>query len=129
MVLGHLEIVGQALNTLLDVPSVPVAIGVRRWVRAMEPHQKEFEEVRLDIIGRHAEIDDDGELVIDDAGNVTLRDPEAFAEEMRELVETEVDLDCKPIPADVLEGVLEVNPHLPISARTLLVLSEFGVVA
>lgn len=128
MQLGHVEAITHALNALIDVPSVPVAIGVRRWVRALEPHLEEFEEVRQAIIERYAEKDEDGEMVID-GGSVTLSDPEAFAKEMQELIETEVELDCKPLSTDVLEGVLEDNPHLPISARTLLVLSEYGVVA
>lgn len=128
-----------AIPGLRDVLSKPLPVRasyrLARMAREMETAAKDVEEIRLRILHRFTDRDENGEatpvVVAGELrpGEVRLTDPAAFRAEVEELLRLEVELPMAPLEVAELGEDLRVSPATLLQLGPLLVESPAPEVA
>lgn len=87
------------------------ALKVARVLKEADREMTNFNEVRMNLIKKYGEKDENGELVTDDKGNCKIL-PEGideFSKELNDLVTMEVEINANPLKLDDL-GELDFTP-------------------
>lgn len=88
------------------------AFTIARMLKKIQAEMDLYDETRNNIIQKFANRDENGELIVSEEGMIHVA-PEKIAEcniELIELANTEITLDCNPIPFEWLEEV-EMTPE------------------
>lgn len=82
-----------------------LALSIARLLKAAENEIQNFNEVRLELIKKYGNKDENGELITDENGNCKIEDNslEAFNKELKELLDSEVELNANKIDIELLE--------------------------
>lgn len=99
--------------------SLKMAIDIANVVQAFSKPFEITEKKRIAIISKHAEKDENGEPIVQDGGTVHISDVQEFNNEMIEFMNTDLDIDCKPLNLDAL-----ANEDIKIKANEYLLLKE-----
>lgn len=100
--------------------SLKMAIDVANVVQAFSKPFEITEKKRMAIISKYAEKDENGEPIVQEGGTVHISDVQEFNNEIVELMNTDLDIDCKPLDLDIL-----ANEDIKIKANEYLLLKEF----
>jgi D-lyxose ketol-isomerase len=86
---------------------IKTSFKVARIAKELDKEYQLFNETRRKAIETYGEKDENGELKIDDKGNVALIPDkiETFSAEMNELLNNEVSLNTEPFTLSELEGI------------------------
>ena len=86
---------------------IKTSFKVARIAKELDKEYQLFNETRRKAIETYGEKDENGELKIDDKGNVALIQDkiETFSSEMSELLNNEVSLNTEPFTITELEGI------------------------
>lgn len=86
---------------------IKTSFKVARIAKELDKEYQLFNETRRKAIETYGEKDENGELKIDDKGNVALIQDkiETFSAEMNELLNNEVSLNTAPFTLSELEGI------------------------
>lgn len=86
---------------------IKTSFKVARIAKELDKEYQLFNETRRKAIETYGEKDENGELKIDDKGNVALIQDkiETFSAEMNELLNNEVSLNTEPFTLSELEGI------------------------
>ncbi len=95
-----------------------VSLSAGKRVKLVRSLLKEVEEQRMKLVEKHAERDEDGEVVRADGGGAKLADAEAFQREFKELLECPVEEELRPIDWSGLEDKM---PDLPANEVAALI--------
>ena len=110
----------RSLNKIM-VAEIPVTLAwrLKGLVKYLETSHKSYDEMRKEILTKHSEKDDKGEMVVDTAGNVQFKDDkakEAFIKDHTELLEQDIEIEKKIKLAEL--------STMKMSASDLLVLED-----
>lgn len=109
----------RSLNKIMtaDIP-VQLAWKLRGTAKFLEDQSKAYEEMRKDLLKKHGQKDDKGELVMDEAGNVQFDDGkrDAFIKDHQQLLDQEIELQTKIRISDL--------QSIRLSASDLIVLED-----
>ena len=88
-----------------------LAWTIARLLKSAEKEIQQFNDTRMNLIKKYGEKDSDGELVTDDKGNCKIdrENLDSFNNELREVLEAEVELNANKIDMDLL-GDVEFTP-------------------
>lgn len=87
------------------------AYAVGKILKAADAEISSFNETRMELIRKYGEKDETGELKTDENGNVRIEpdDMQNFSNELRELLNTEVEISANKIKLDDI-GDVEFTP-------------------
>lgn len=118
---GELRQAAGALSELARA-RLPVvgALRLRKLIRAVDARLEDVEAVRMDLLKRHAELDESGAITWSEDGRARLSDEaeQAFAREYEELMSQEAEFDRGIRPEDL--GSIEVAPLTLLQLGSLL---------
>lgn len=118
---GELVAANRALNELAE-ERLPVAgaLRVRRLLREVQAHLDDVEAVRKELLRRHGEVGEDGQLALDASGNATFEGDAlvAFLSEYEELMAQTAEYERGLTVADL--GQIEVKPAVLVGLGALL---------
>lgn len=88
-----------------------MALAIARVLKEAEREMTNFNEVRMNLIKKYGEKDENGELITDDKGNCKILQEglETFTKELNDLVEMEVEINANKLKLDDLE-TLDFTP-------------------
>lgn len=97
-----------------------LAFQVARMLKAAEKEITDFNEVRTNLIKKYSEVDENGELIPDENGNIKIskENISAFNNEFNDLISSEIEIPTEPIKLDSLED-------LTFTAAEMAVLEPF----
>ena len=104
----------------MDLPR-ETAMHIRRLVRVVGPPAEDAQEERRKLLRLHAQLDERGQVVADEHGQVQFESDEKrsdYEEAHRELMELEADLEVRQLRASALPE--SVKPALLIALDDLL---------
>lgn len=82
-----------------------LAWKVSRLLKAADDEIQEFNKTRIEVVKKYGIKDENGELVLDDAGNCKIQDEyiNTFTQEMNELTSDTIEINANPIGIDEIE--------------------------
>jgi hypothetical protein len=93
-----------AINQLLTMPvSVRVGMRLRAMARALEGQHKDVEDVRRELVIKHAQRGEDGEMIYLDTNQTQVKVSEGLEPEWNELMD--LTFECPTIQASLLDGL------------------------
>ena len=97
-----------------------LAFQVARMLKAAEKEITDFNEVRTNLIKKYSEVDENGELIPDENGNIKIskENINVFNNEFNDLISSEIEIPTEPIKLDSLED-------LTFTAAEMAVLEPF----
>lgn len=97
-----------------------LAFQVARMLKAAEKEITDFNEVRTNLIKKYSEVNENGELIPDENGNIKIskENINAFNNEFNDLISSEIEIPTEPIKLDSLED-------LTFTAAEMAVLEPF----
>lgn len=78
---------------------LPIGFSLQ-LARIMDKLTKErmiLEQERMKLLKKYSELDENGEIMVDEIGNAKVKDMKSFQEDYSEMLSEEIDLDIKPI--------------------------------
>lgn len=101
--------------------SLKVAIEVGEIIEKFSTSNDIITKKRQTIIEKYGKKDDDGNLKQDDKGNVEITDVKAFMEDMNDMLNTEVEIDFKPIEKEIVEKEdIKITPQQYLSLKLVI---------
>jgi len=126
MILANTDLLelGLALDTLADVnmTSPTLAFRVAKARRAVRPYREQFRIRELKLALEHAARKSDGTIDSDAPATFRLQNPDAFRENLADLLSEEVDVDVEPdLTLELLaQAGIMVSPNLVDGLSPLL---------
>lgn len=98
-----------------------LALSIARLLKEAEREMQNFNEVRMNLIKKYGEKDENGELITDEKGNCKiLNDNTAdFSKELNDLIETEIEINANKLKLDDLE-TLDFTPSDMVSLEPFI---------
>jgi len=98
-----LQLVENANKTDFANWELPIgfSLQITRVLGKMEEELRIFHEERMKVVKKHAELDKDGNVKVDDNQQAVLKDYEAFEKEFKEMYMEEIDLNVNKVKADM----------------------------
>ena len=89
-----------------------LAFKIARLARELDTEMKTFNEERQKIIQKYGNKDENGELIVDENGNVKFDNTklEEINQEFNSLVETELEINADKLPMDSIDN-FEITPQ------------------
>ena len=89
-----------------------LAFKIARLARELDTEMKTFNEERQKIIQKYGNKDENGELIIDENGNVKFdnADIEEINQDFSSLLETELEINADKLPMDSIDN-FEITPQ------------------
>jgi hypothetical protein len=117
----------------LDLP-IRAALDLRKFINAFNDQVKVYGEMSKVLKEKHAKRDVDGKMVVNKNGTIPLKDKEAYADELQELLDATAELPTEALTAfttDFLEASgLKINlPELDALEKVKGVQSEAAATA
>lgn len=84
-----------------------LALSIARVLKEAEREIQNFNEIRMNLINKYGEKDDQGELITDDKGNCKIP-PEGidtFTKELNELVNTDLEINANKLKLSDIESL------------------------
>ena len=84
-----------------------LALEVARMLKAAEKEIQDFNDVRMKLINKYGEKDENGELITDEEGKCKIVKEEItnFSNELNDLVATEVEINANKIKLEQIENL------------------------
>lgn len=84
-----------------------LALEIARMLKSAEKEIQDFNDVRMKLITKYGEKDENGELITDEKGNCKIVQDERvnFANELNDLVATEVEINANKIKLEQIENL------------------------
>ena len=84
-----------------------LALEVARMLKSAEKEIQDFNEVRMKLINKYGEKDENGELITDEKGNCKIMQDEIknFSSELNDLVGTEVEINANKLKIEQIENL------------------------
>lgn len=98
-----------------------LALQIARMLKEAEREIQNFNEIRMNLIKKYGEKDENGEIITDDNGNCKII-PESvtvFSKELNELVEMEIEINANKIKLDDLDN-LDFTPGEMVALEPFL---------
>lgn len=87
------ELMGKLINA--EVP-MRTALKIKAISEVLDEHLVAYENARVELIKKHADLDENGEVIADENNNATFSSQEAriaFAKELSELVSADIEIE------------------------------------
>jgi len=101
-----------------EVP-MKTAVKIKKVSEFLDEKLTNYETARVDLIKKYADLDENGDIIVDSDNNATFSSQESrieFAKELSELVS--VDLEIKKIPIE------ELGDNISLSTTDLIILED-----
>lgn len=84
-----------------------LALSIARMLKEAEREIQNFNEVRMNLINKHGEKGEDGQLITDENGNCKIlpESVEEFTKELNDLVTMELEINANKLKLDDLENI------------------------
>lgn len=84
-----------------------LALSIARLLKEAEREIQNFNEVRMNLIKKYGEKDENGELITDDNGNCKIVPDgvEVFSKELNEAISTEIEINANKLRIDDLDNL------------------------
>ncbi len=84
-----------------------LALSIARLLKEAEREIQNFNEVRMNLIKKYGEKDENGELITDDNGNCKIVPDgvEIFSKELNEAISTEIEINANKLRIDDLDNL------------------------
>lgn len=84
-----------------------LALTIGRMLKEIEREIANFNEARMNLIRKYGETDENNELITDEKGSCTIKKEyiKTFNEELKELTETEIEINGNKLNLDDLENL------------------------
>lgn len=91
-----------------DLP-IKASYAIAKNMRKIEEELRPYEEERQRLLEKHGKKDKEGELIVDEVGQVDFKDKKAWDKDINELLDIEVEIDFHKFNIEHLEG-REISP-------------------
>ncbi len=84
-----------------------LALSIARLLKEAEREIQNFNEVRMNLIKKYGEKDENGELVTDESGNCKILPDgvETFSKELNDIIGTEIEINANKLRLDDLDNL------------------------
>ena len=102
-----------------------LALQIARLLKEAERELANFNEVRMNLIKKYGEKDENGELITDENGNCKIEQVglDTFSKELNDLVTMEVEINANKIKLDDIDG-LDFTPTEMVALEPFIDLEE-----
>lgn len=104
-----------SIGTFKEISEKPIQIkgayAIARLIRELDKESTTFDESRRKIVEKYCQRDDSGEIKTNEDGNVFVQEDKVteFNDELKSLLETELEINADKIKLDTL-GDIELSP-------------------
>lgn len=84
-----------------------LALEIARMLKSAEREIQDFNEVRMKLINKYGEKDENGELITDEKGNCKIMQEEikTFSNELNDLIATEIEINANKLKLEQIENL------------------------
>ena len=84
-----------------------LALEVARMLKAIEKEMQDFNDIRMKLITKYGEKDENGELITDEKGNCKIEQEhvETFSNELNDMIAAEVEINANKLKIEQLENL------------------------
>jgi hypothetical protein len=81
------------------------AVALARNFEAVSTPAKIIDQKQQDLMKEYAKKDENGEVIQGENGSVTIESPTEYFAKLQNILETDIDVELKPIKIDALKGI------------------------